>query len=55
MVIIVSSHFGILFTLSALIILELQKDAKRLKCSSDFMDKIEERSNAAFFQPPISF
>ena len=25
--------------------------AQRLQCSSDFMNKIQERSNTAFFQP----
>ena len=30
---------------------ELHKGAKRLQCNSDFMNKIEERSNTAFFQP----
>ena len=29
---------------------ELHKGAKRLQCSSDFMNKIEERPNTAFFE-----
>ena len=29
---------------------ELRNGAKRLQCSSDFINKIEERSNTAFFQ-----
>ena len=33
------------------IISELHKGVKRLQCSSNFMNKIEERSNTAFFQP----
>ena len=30
---------------------ELHKGTKRLQCSSDFMNKIDERSNTGFFQP----
>ena len=33
------------------LIWELYKGAKRLQCSSDCMNKIEERSNTALFQP----
>ena len=33
------------------IISELHKGAKRLQCSYDFMNKIEERSKIAFFEP----
>ena len=32
---------------------KLHKGAKRLQCSSDFMDKIEERFNTA--HPPITY
>ena len=33
------------------LIWELHKGAKRLQCGSDCMNKIEERSNTALFQP----